>query len=127
MPAAIHPTAIVDEGATIGDDTRVWHWTHISPGARIGRGCSLGQNVYVASTAVIGDGKVGGPFDAVAARGRMVAADGFILRRGTIEMLVSGTAPRLLDGPAPPPPATEPLGRWRITGEICDGKTVTYP
>lgn len=69
-----------------------------------------------------GEGKVAGPFDAAAARGRMVVAEGFILRRGTIEMLVSGMPPVLLDGPAPSPPATEPLGRWRITGEICDGK-----
>lgn len=69
-----------------------------------------------------GDGKVRGPFDAAAARGRLVAAEGFILRRGDIEMLVSGIAPVLLDAPAPPPPAVELLGRWRITGEICDGK-----
>jgi len=69
-----------------------------------------------------GDGKVGGPFDAVAARGRMVAVEGFVLRRGSIEMLVSGTPPVLLDEPAPAPPAIELLGRWRVTGEICDGK-----
>lgn len=69
-----------------------------------------------------GDGKVGGPFDAAAARGRLVAVDGFVLRRGSIEMLVSGTPPVLLEDPAPAPPAAEPLGRWRITGEICDGK-----
>src|SRR5919206_1404571 len=54
MPPKIHPTAIVDEGAQIGDDTRVWHWVHVSAGARIGARCSLGQNVYVASRVVIG-------------------------------------------------------------------------
>ena len=51
----IHPSAIVDEGARIGDGTRVWHWVHISAGARIGRNCSLGQNVFVANRVVIGD------------------------------------------------------------------------
>ena len=51
----IHPTAIVDEGASIGNGSRIWHWTHVCSGARIGEGCSLGQNVYVAPTVVIGD------------------------------------------------------------------------
>lgn len=50
-----HDTAIVDDGASIGEGTRVWHWTHVSGGAVIGAGCSLGQNVYVASDVVIGD------------------------------------------------------------------------
>jgi len=51
----IHPSAIVDSGAQIGEGTRIWHWTHVCAGARIGRGCSLGQNVYVAPRATIGD------------------------------------------------------------------------
>jgi UDP-2-acetamido-3-amino-2,3-dideoxy-glucuronate N-acetyltransferase len=51
----IHPTAIVDEGAVIGEGTRVWHFTHVQSGARIGRNCVLGQNVYVGAGAVIGD------------------------------------------------------------------------
>src|SRR5215475_361861 len=50
----IHPTAIVDEGATIGDGTRIWHWVHVCAGARIGSGCSLGQNVFVGNRVVIG-------------------------------------------------------------------------
>ena len=50
----IHPTAIVDEGATIGDGTRVWHWVHICAGARIGAGCSFGQNVFIGNRVVIG-------------------------------------------------------------------------
>jgi UDP-2-acetamido-3-amino-2,3-dideoxy-glucuronate N-acetyltransferase len=54
-PAKIHPTAIVDDGATVGEDSRVWHWVHISAGARVGNRCSLGQNVYVAGKAVIGN------------------------------------------------------------------------
>ncbi len=54
--AVIHSSAIVDPGAVIGDDTKVWHFCHIAAGARIGRGCVLGQNVYVAPTVTIGDG-----------------------------------------------------------------------
>ena len=53
--SGIHATAIVDEGAKVGDGTRIWHWVHVSGGARIGRGCSLGQNVYVGNRVVIGD------------------------------------------------------------------------
>jgi len=51
----VHPSAIVDEGAQIGDDTRIWHWVHVSGGARIGRACSFGQNVYVGNRVRIGD------------------------------------------------------------------------
>ena len=50
-----HPTAIIDDGATIGDDTRIWHWVHVCGGARIGQGCSLGQNVFVGNRVVIGN------------------------------------------------------------------------
>ena len=50
-----HETAIIDEGATIGAGTRVWHWVHISGGAKIGERCSLGQNVYVRNRVVIGN------------------------------------------------------------------------
>jgi UDP-2-acetamido-3-amino-2,3-dideoxy-glucuronate N-acetyltransferase len=53
--AAIHPTAIVDAGARVGPGTRIWHWTHVSAGAVIGRDCSLGQNVFVGNRVVIGD------------------------------------------------------------------------
>jgi len=55
MAATIHPSAIVEPGAEIGDGTRVWHWVHVCAGARVGRNCSLVQNVYVAPRAVIGD------------------------------------------------------------------------
>lgn len=54
--ARIHPTAIVDIGATIGAGTSIWHWTHVCSGARIGAGCSLGQNVYVGSNTCVGNG-----------------------------------------------------------------------
>jgi len=51
----IHVTAIVDEGAQIGEGSRVWHWVHISSGAKIGTGCSFGQNVFVGNNVVIGN------------------------------------------------------------------------
>lgn len=50
-----HDSAYVDEGAIIGDGTRIWHFTHVASGARIGRNCTLGQGVYVAPSAVLGD------------------------------------------------------------------------
>jgi UDP-2-acetamido-3-amino-2,3-dideoxy-glucuronate N-acetyltransferase len=50
-----HPSAIVDEGASIGAGTRIWHFVHVCTGARIGRDVSLGQNVFVGGTATIGD------------------------------------------------------------------------
>ena len=55
MATTIHPSAIVDDGAVLGDGCRVWHFAHISAGARIGRSCSFGQNVYVGNDVVIGD------------------------------------------------------------------------
>ena len=54
MAAVVHPSAIVDEGAQLGDGTRVWHFAHVSSGARIGPGCSLGQGVFVANDVHIG-------------------------------------------------------------------------
>ncbi|MFO1201003.1 MAG: acyltransferase [Burkholderiaceae bacterium] len=54
MATSIHPSAIVDAGAQLGDDCRVWHFVHISAGARIGERCSFGQNVYVGNDVVIG-------------------------------------------------------------------------
>lgn len=51
-----HPTAIIDDGALIGVETRIWHWTHISGGAVIGAQCTLGQNVYVGNRVHIGNG-----------------------------------------------------------------------
>lgn len=50
-----HPSAIVDEGAQIGDDSRVWHFVHVCGGAKIGKGVSLGQNVFVGNRVEIGD------------------------------------------------------------------------
>jgi UDP-2-acetamido-3-amino-2,3-dideoxy-glucuronate N-acetyltransferase len=51
----IHPSAVVDAGAVIGPATRIWHFSHVCGGARIGACCSLGQNVYVGNDVVIGD------------------------------------------------------------------------
>lgn len=50
-----HETAIVDDGAQIGEDSRVWHFVHVCGGAKIGKGVSLGQNVFVGNRVVIGD------------------------------------------------------------------------
>ena len=52
----VHPTSVVDEGAEIGEGTRIWHFSHIQSGARIGRNCSLGQNVNVSNNVRIGSG-----------------------------------------------------------------------
>ena len=51
----VHPSAFVDEPVEIGAGTKVWHFCHVSKGAKIGQACSLGQNVYVGSRVVIGD------------------------------------------------------------------------
>ncbi len=50
-----HASACVDEGATIGAGTKVWHFCHVMPKARIGARCSLGQNCFVGNHAVLGD------------------------------------------------------------------------
>ncbi|MBT3190944.1 MAG: N-acetyltransferase [Verrucomicrobia bacterium] len=55
MSHFVHESAFVDDGAVLGEGTKVWHFSHIMPGARIGRFCSFGQNVNVASDVVIGD------------------------------------------------------------------------
>jgi UDP-2-acetamido-3-amino-2,3-dideoxy-glucuronate N-acetyltransferase len=50
-----HPSAIVDDGAEIGEGTKIWHFTHVFAGAKIGKNCSFGQNVVVSPKVVIGD------------------------------------------------------------------------
>jgi UDP-2-acetamido-3-amino-2,3-dideoxy-glucuronate N-acetyltransferase len=55
MDYTVHETAIVDQGARIGEGTRIWHWVHISKGALIGSRCSFGQNVFVGNDVVIGN------------------------------------------------------------------------
>mgnify|MGYP003624273468 CR=1 FL=1 len=55
MAITLHPSAIVDAGAEIGDGSRIWHFVHVCGGARIGRQVSLGQNVFVGNKVIIGD------------------------------------------------------------------------
>ncbi|THB63240.1 MAG: N-acetyltransferase [Spirochaetaceae bacterium] len=52
----IHESSYVDDGAVVGKGTRIWHFSHVLPKARIGENCSLGQNVNIGSRAVIGNG-----------------------------------------------------------------------
>ncbi|MBP7675534.1 MAG: N-acetyltransferase [Thermoanaerobaculia bacterium] len=51
-----HESAFVDDGAVIGDGTKIWHFCHVQAGARLGRACVLGQNVNVANDVILGDG-----------------------------------------------------------------------
>jgi UDP-2-acetamido-3-amino-2,3-dideoxy-glucuronate N-acetyltransferase len=51
-----HPSAIIDQPAQIGSATKIWHFSHVMAGARIGARCSLGQNVFVGGASVIGNG-----------------------------------------------------------------------
>ena len=52
----VHETSRVDDGATVGKGTKIWHFSHISKGAKLGENCILGQNVFVAGDVVIGNG-----------------------------------------------------------------------
>lgn len=54
MGAFIHHTAVIDEGAIIGDQSKIWHFCHVMGGAILGEGCSLGQNVFVADKVHLG-------------------------------------------------------------------------
>jgi len=55
MPYFKHESAFVDEGAVVGEGTKIWHFCHVQAGAQLGRGCVLGQNVNVANDVIIGD------------------------------------------------------------------------
>jgi UDP-2-acetamido-3-amino-2,3-dideoxy-glucuronate N-acetyltransferase len=55
MNYQIDPSSIVDNGAFIGEGTKIWHFSHICAGAKIGNNCSLGQNVFVANDVIIGN------------------------------------------------------------------------
>lgn len=54
-PYYVHPSAYIDEPCEIGSGTKIWHFCHIMPHARIGANCNLGQNVFVASGVTIGN------------------------------------------------------------------------
>ena len=51
----VHPSSFVDEDVEIGEGTKIWHFCHIQKGARIGKRCSLGQNVNVSNHVKVGD------------------------------------------------------------------------
>ena len=55
MSYRVHPSAIIDDGAQIGENSRIWHFVHVCSGAVIGSDVSLGQNVFVGNKVVIGD------------------------------------------------------------------------
>lgn len=55
MSVFIHETAIVEDGCVPGEGTKVWHFTHIMPGAIIGKSCNIGQNVFIANGVRIGN------------------------------------------------------------------------
>ena len=55
MDYFVHESSYVDEGAEIGAGTKIWHFCHVMPRARIGRNCNIGQNVFVASDVLIGN------------------------------------------------------------------------
>ena len=50
-----HESAYIDEGCTIVDDTKIWHFSHIMSGCKIGNGCNIGQNVVISPNVVIGN------------------------------------------------------------------------
>lgn len=52
----VHPTSIVDDNVEIGEGTKIWHFSHIQSGAKIGQKCSFGQNVNVSNNVKIGNG-----------------------------------------------------------------------
>lgn len=85
---------------------------HIAPDARHPRGRAV---------LLSGDGKQGAPVAMPGFDGAMIEASGFLLQRGSIAMLVLSEPPRLT-GPPVPAPASEQLGRWRLVGEIGEGK-----
>ena len=55
MSPHIHPTAVIDDGAVIGEGTSIWHFAHICGGAVIGKDCSFGQNTMVAPGVLVGN------------------------------------------------------------------------
>lgn len=50
-----HPTAVIDDGCIIGKGTKIWHFSHIMPGAVIGDNCNIGQNVFIAMNVKLGN------------------------------------------------------------------------
>jgi UDP-2-acetamido-3-amino-2,3-dideoxy-glucuronate N-acetyltransferase len=50
----VHPTAVVDEGCEIGFGTKIWHFSHIMPGCKLGENCNIGQNVVISPEVILG-------------------------------------------------------------------------
>ena len=50
----VHPSAVIDEGCTIGNGTKIWHFSHIMPECVIGENCNIGQNVVVSPKVILG-------------------------------------------------------------------------
>jgi len=55
MSYSAHDTAVIDEGCTIGDGTKIWHFSHVMPNCTIGEGCNIGQNVVVSPGVILGN------------------------------------------------------------------------
>jgi UDP-2-acetamido-3-amino-2,3-dideoxy-glucuronate N-acetyltransferase len=55
MSFFVHHTAIIDDGCTIGDGSKIWHFCHLMPNAVIGENCNLGQNVFIADGVILGN------------------------------------------------------------------------
>ncbi len=54
-PFFAHETAVIDEGCEIGNGTKIWHFSHVMPGCKIGKNCNIGQNVVISPEVVLGD------------------------------------------------------------------------
>jgi len=54
-PYFAHPTAVIDEGCSIGEGTKIWHFSHIMPNSVIGKNCNIGQNVVISPEVVLGN------------------------------------------------------------------------
>lgn len=55
MSFYVHPSAIVDDGCEIGEGSKIWHFSHIMPGCKLGKNCNIGQNVVVSPDVVLGN------------------------------------------------------------------------
>jgi len=55
MEYFVHPSAIVDDGVEIGNGTKIWHFSHVMTGAKIGEQCNIGQNVVVSPDVILGN------------------------------------------------------------------------
>ena len=54
-PYFVHETVVIDKGCEIGEGTKIWHFSHIMPGSKIGKNCNLGQNVVISPDVVLGN------------------------------------------------------------------------